>query len=127
MCGLGMVGVALLAALLSWQKRRRGLPTLGPGWPRWFLWLVVLASPLGLLGIETGWMVTELGRQPWIIYGVLRTAQAVTPMPGLWIPMLTFTLLYLFLAVVVIVLLRRQVQDSATGDGHAILTESGHG
>jgi cytochrome d ubiquinol oxidase subunit I len=42
----------------------------------------VLASPLGLLAIEAGWTVTEVGRQPWIIQGVLRTAEAVTPMPG---------------------------------------------
>ena len=127
LCGMGMAAVALLAALLGWRQRRRGLAAQAPGWPRWFLWLVVLVSPMGFIAIETGWMVTELGRQPWIIYGVLRTAQAVTPMPGLWVPMLTFTLLYLFLSVVVVVLLRRQVKDSATGDGHELLTETGHG
>jgi cytochrome d ubiquinol oxidase subunit I len=120
-CGLALVAVALLAALLAFRRRRQ---TAGAaGWPRWFLWLVVLASPLGFVGIETGWMVTELGRQPWIIYGVLRTAQAVTPMPGLWVPLTSFALLYLFLAVVVIVLLRRQVADSATGEP----AESDHG
>jgi cytochrome d ubiquinol oxidase subunit I len=119
-CGLALVAVALLAALLAFRRRQ----TAGAaGWPRWFLWLVVLASPLGFVGIETGWMVTELGRQPWIIYGVLRTAQAVTPMPGLWVPLTSFALLYLFLAVVVIVLLRRQVADSATGEP----AESDHG
>ena len=46
-----------------------------------------LATPMGFLAIEAGWMVTELGRQPWIIHGVMRTADAVTPMPGLIVPL----------------------------------------
>ncbi len=41
---------------------------------------------MGFIAIEAGWTVTEVGRQPWIIYGVLRTADAVTPMPGLIVP-----------------------------------------
>jgi cytochrome d ubiquinol oxidase subunit I len=126
LCGLAMAAVTVLAALLSLRARRRGPPAVAAGWPRWFLWLVVLVSPAGLLAIETGWLVTELGRQPWIIYGVLRTAQAVTPMPELWAPFLTFTLLYFFLAVVVVVLLRRQVADSATGNAE-LSGEAGHG
>jgi cytochrome d ubiquinol oxidase subunit I len=64
------------------------------------------------VAIEAGWVVTEVGRQPWIIQGVMRTAEAVTPMPGLVVPFLTFTLVYLFLGFVVVVLLRRQVFDS---------------
>ncbi|MCB9742827.1 MAG: cytochrome ubiquinol oxidase subunit I [Alphaproteobacteria bacterium] len=100
--GVGMMGVAALGALLAW--RRRGLPTD----PR-YLKLVVAAAPLGLIGLEAGWMVTELGRQPWVIQGVLRTSEAVTPMPGLVLPFTTFTLLYLFLGVSVVGLLRRIV------------------
>ena len=57
-------------------------------------------------------MVTELGRQPWIIYGVMRTADAVTPMPGLVVPLVTFTAIYVFLGFVVLFLLRRQVFTS---------------
>ena len=53
-----------------------------------------LATPLGFIAIEAGWTVTEVGRQPWIIYGVMRTADAVTPMPGLVVPFLVFSLLY---------------------------------
>src|SRR5439155_14461568 len=56
--------------------------------------------------------VTELGRQPWVIYGVLKTADAVTPMPGLIVPFLTFTLLYCFLGVIVAWLLYRQILRS---------------
>lgn len=79
---------------------------------RAFLWAVVLASPLGLIATEAGWFVTELGRQPWIIQGIMRTADAVTPMPGLVVPFLAFTIIYLFLAAVVVLLLLRQVRES---------------
>jgi cytochrome d ubiquinol oxidase subunit I len=59
------------------------------------------------VAIEAGWVVTEVGRQPWIIYHLVRTKDAVTPMPGLGYPLAAFTALYLFLAVIVLVLLRR--------------------
>jgi cytochrome bd ubiquinol oxidase subunit I len=57
-------------------------------------------------------MVTEVGRQPWIIFGVMRTSEAVTPMPGLIVPFITFTLLYILLAIVTVWLLLRQVAAS---------------
>jgi cytochrome d ubiquinol oxidase subunit I len=72
----------------------------------------MLASPIGFIAIESGWIVTEVGRQPWIIHGVMRTADAVTPVPGLVVPFVTFTLLYIFLAVITIWLLLRQVAAS---------------
>lgn len=76
-------------------------------------WL--LASPLGLVALEAGWMVTEWGRQPWIIHGVMRTSQAVTPVPHLFAPFWTFTLVYLFLGLVVIFVLGRQVAGTLPG------------
>jgi cytochrome d ubiquinol oxidase subunit I len=103
--GSAMALVALWGAYQAW--RRRSLPD-----SRWFLRAVVAASPLGLIAIEAGWTVTEVGRQPWIIQGVMRTAQAVTPMPGLKVPFITFTLIYIFLAAVVVWLLIRQVSES---------------
>src|SRR5262245_36664 len=103
--GVVMMLVALWSAYLVW--RRKSLPD-----SRWFLRAVVAASPLGFIAIEAGWTVTEVGRQPWIIQGVMRTAQAVTPMPGLKIPFVAFTLIYIFLAVVVVWLLKRQVAQS---------------
>jgi cytochrome d ubiquinol oxidase subunit I len=103
--GTVMMLVAFWSAYLAW--RRKSLPD-----SRWFLRAVVAASPLGFIAIEAGWTVTEVGRQPWIIQGVMRTAQAVTPMPGLKIPLITFTLIYIFLAAVVVWLLRRQVAES---------------
>jgi cytochrome bd ubiquinol oxidase subunit I len=105
--GFALAGVGVLTAFLAWRKR--GLPD-----ARWLLWLLVAASPLGFIAIEAGWTVTEVGRQPWVVYNILRTADAVTPMPGLIVPFLTFTALYLFLAVIVVWLLWRQVVASST-------------
>lgn len=100
-CGVIMMAVALWTAWLWWRTRR--LPD-----NRWLLWSLVLSGPLGFIAIEAGWVVTEVGRQPWIIYGMLRTVDAVTPMPGLAVPFTTFTLLYIFLSIVLVFLLRRQ-------------------
>lgn len=100
--GLAMMSAGLVGAWLAWRYKR--LPD-----SRWYLWLVVCCGPLGFMAIEAGWVVTEVGRQPWIIYNVMRTAEAVTPMPGLVVPFTTFTVLYIFLAIVVVYLLRRQV------------------
>jgi cytochrome bd ubiquinol oxidase subunit I len=104
--GMAMMLVALWGAWLKW--RRHSLPH-----SRWFLRAVVLSAPLGFVAIETGWTVTEVGRQPWIIYGIVKTADAVTPMLGLQIPFITFTLLYIFLSVIVVWLLFRQVRETA--------------
>jgi cytochrome d ubiquinol oxidase subunit I len=90
-----------------WKWRKRKLFD-----SRRFLRALIRASPLGLVAIEAGWIVTEVGRQPWIIQGVMRTAAAVTPMPGLIVPFLTFTLLYIFLALVVVFLWFRQFRES---------------
>lgn len=68
---------------------------------RWFLYLVCVCAPLGFIATEAGWTVTEVGRQPWIIYNIMRTADAVTPMQGLYIPFLVFSVLYFFLFLMV--------------------------
>ena len=49
----------------------------------WLLKLFIFATPFGYIALEAGWTVTEVGRQPWIIYGIMKTAEAVTPMPGI--------------------------------------------
>jgi cytochrome d ubiquinol oxidase subunit I len=100
--------LALLAVWAAISRIRKGaLPT-----SRWFLRALVVSGPLAFLAVEAGWMVTELGRQPWIIYGVLRTRDAVTPVPGLGIELVVFTLLYAGLGVVVVALLKRQIAQS---------------
>jgi len=108
MVGAGMV-MLLLTVCVSWLwLKHRRLPD-----KTWLLGAIVASGPLGFLAIETGWVVTEVGRQPWIIYGVMRTSEAATPMRGLVVPFVTFTVVYIFLAVVVVFLLRRQFLETA--------------
>ena len=101
-CGMLLAAVSLIAVVL--RLRGHGLPL-----QRWFLWAVVLAGPLGFIALEAGWMVTELGRQPYVVHGALRTSEVVTAVRGLALPFWAFTALYLFLAFAVFVLLRRQL------------------
>ena len=107
MVGIGSY-LALLGLWVAWRRWRRRDLTTG----RALLRALALATPLGFIAIEAGWVVTEVGRQPWVIYGVLRTRDAVTPMPGLVVPFTVITLLYVFLAIVVIRLLSRHVTRS---------------
>ncbi len=115
-----MVGLGTYLALLGvWVAieawRRHDLPA-----NRWLMRAVAVASPMGFLCIEAGWTVTEVGRQPWVIYGVMRTADSVTPMPGLIVPFLVISALYCFLGVVVVWLLYDLVSRSPVtreGDG----------
>ncbi len=104
MVGLGsylaLVGLWSLVVLF----RRRD-----PADHPWLLRAIAVSAPLGFIAIEAGWVVTEVGRQPWIIHGVLRTSEAVTPMPGLVWTFLGFTLLYIFLGLVVAWLLYSQI------------------
>jgi cytochrome bd ubiquinol oxidase subunit I len=100
--------LALVALWVGWLAWRRT----DLAHNRWLMRALALATPMGFIAVEAGWMVTELGRQPWVIYGVMKTRDAVTPMPGLIVPFLTFTLLYCFLGVIVAWLLYRQILRS---------------
>jgi len=104
-----LVSVAFWATLLF-----RGTAALSY---RWLLWAVVLAGPLGFLGLEAGWFVTEVGRQPWIIQGVLRTSDCVTPASGVVEMFVLFSLLYGVLGVTVVVLLRKIAAAPALAKG----------
>lgn len=106
MVGIGMLlaALAVAAAWLAWRRRLFASRT--------FLRALVLCTPLGFVGVEAGWMVTELGRQPWIIHGVMKTADAVTPMPGVVVSLIVTTLIYIGLSVIVAALIRRQVLDT---------------
>lgn len=75
---------------------------------RVLLKMLVISAPLGFIAIEAGWMVTEVGRQPWILYKILRTEDSLTPMPGLIYPFLLTTTIYLLLAFIVTWLMIRQ-------------------
>jgi cytochrome bd ubiquinol oxidase subunit I len=109
MVALG-TGLALLSLWIGWRAwRRRELVG-----SRALLRAIAIATPCGFLAIEAGWIVTEVGRQPWIITGLVRTRDAVTPMPGIAVPFVLFTLLYLGLAAAVVWLLYRQIVRAPT-------------
>jgi len=76
----------------------------------WLLKLFVMAIPLGYVALEAGWVVTEVGRQPWIIYGIMRTKDAVTPMPGIAYSFYIFSAIYFSLSIIVTFLLYRQIK-----------------
>jgi cytochrome d ubiquinol oxidase subunit I len=119
-CGSAMMVIALWGGIAALRKRR--LPD-GP----WFLRAVVLASPLGMVAIEAGWIVTEVGRQPWIIHRIMRTTEAVTPVGGLWVSLLSYTAIYLLLGVVVVLLLRMQFRTSPGAEDLAGVAVAGTG
>ncbi len=105
MIGLGMFmfAVSILYFFVLWKKRifEKNL---------WLLKLFALTTPLGFMAVEAGWVVTEVGRQPWILHGILRTSDAVTPMPGIQYTFYLFTLIYISLAIFVTLLLYRQIK-----------------
>jgi cytochrome d ubiquinol oxidase subunit I len=112
MVGLGgLLVLASLAWLLVRLRRREPGPLL--------LRALVALAPAGFLALEAGWLVTEWGRQPFTVRGVLRTADSVTPVGDLIAPFVAFGLLYLFLAFMVAVLLWRQIahapEETAAG------------
>jgi cytochrome d ubiquinol oxidase subunit I len=98
----------LLVAALFWLLffvHKRVIPE-----QKWLLWGILLSGPMSLLAVECGWIVTEEGRQPWTISHFLRTSQAVTPAPYLPLTFLIFTVIYIALTVMLIVLLVRQAR-----------------
>jgi cytochrome d ubiquinol oxidase subunit I len=105
-CGMAMLA---LSAWGAWRRMRK--KPLADS--RLLIGALVLAGPLGFIAIETGWVVTEVGRQPWIIQGFMRTSEAVTPLPHLVWPFVAFAGLYLLLAVILLFVLRRQFVETA--------------
>jgi cytochrome d ubiquinol oxidase subunit I len=115
-----MVGIGTLLALLavwfaiSWW-RRRDLPA-----TPWFLRGAAVAGVLGVIALESGWMVTEIGRQPWIVHGYMRTEDAVTQAKGIWWAFALTMLVYAALAVIAGYVLRglgrRPDEDQPSGD-----------
>ncbi len=77
---------------------------------------LIVATPSGFVAIQAGWIVTEVGRQPWILYGILKTKDSLTPMPGLIYPFILTTTVYAFLAVVVTWLMIRQFRAISKKD-----------
>lgn len=107
MVGLG-TAMALVALWVVWTVARRRQIAEHP----LLLKALAVCAPFGFIAIEAGWTVTEVGRQPWVVHGVLRTADAVTPMPGLTYTLAGFTLLYVLLGIVVVWMLYSQIIKS---------------
>ena len=78
-------------------------------------WLFfTLLAPLGFIALEAGWIVTEVGRQPWIIHDIMRTKDAVTPMPGIKFSFYMYVCLYVILGITVTWLMNRQIRSLNT-------------
>jgi cytochrome d ubiquinol oxidase subunit I len=102
MVGIGffLAGIGFLYLYVRFRRRR--LPT-----SRWFYRAVLLAGPLSVVALIAGWMTTEVGRQPWVVYEFMRTSEAVTGAHGIPVGYGTLVLVYLGLAAIVVWLLRR--------------------
>lgn len=107
MVGLGMLMIAL--AMIYFFALIRKKDWFGK---KWFLLLFSSAMPIGFIALEAGWTVTEVGRQPWIIQGIMRTKDAVTPMPGIMFTFYLITAVYLSLGMVLIFLLYRLMKTA---------------
>ena len=102
MVGIGF-GLLALSAWLAWSWWRHHDYPAGP----WFLGAVAVSGLAAAAAVELGWVTTEVGRQPWIVYGVLRVANAVNPEPGVQDELWGVGAVYAILTVVTIVVLRR--------------------
>ncbi|HEY9535689.1 MAG TPA: cytochrome ubiquinol oxidase subunit I, partial [Mucilaginibacter sp.] len=105
MVGMGVIMMLIgILYFIAVGKKRNWLTK------SWFLKLFIYSTPLGFIALEAGWTVTEVGRQPWIIQDVMRTADAVTPMPGIQYSFYLFSFIYFTLSLMVIFLLQRQIK-----------------
>jgi cytochrome d ubiquinol oxidase subunit I len=111
-----MVGIGTLLAgsvLLFWYLRRRGRDPLAG---RWFLRYAVLAGPLAVVALEAGWIATEVGRQPWVVYGVLRTSDAAGDSPWIWWSLTGTVVVYTGLTAGAVVVLRSMARRWRAGE-----------
>lgn len=103
--GVLMIFLSLAFVLGKWRNWR---------WieDRWFRWLIVLSGPLSLVAIEAGWWLAELGRQPWILYGLMRTEEGATTATGVEWLFIAFGIVYLILGVGSVVVLHRMFKNN---------------
>jgi cytochrome d ubiquinol oxidase subunit I len=106
MVGAGLTMLAVAAAFAFICAWRRDWLT-----NRWFLRAAVLCGPAAVLALEAGWTTTETGRQPWIVYGILRTHDAVNTAPGLRVGLAVIVLVYTLLTAATVWVLRRLARD----------------
>jgi cytochrome bd ubiquinol oxidase subunit I len=109
MVGLGtiFIAIAAIAALLLWRKKLFEA--------RWMLWILMLSFPFPYIANTAGWMVAELGRQPWLVYGLMRTSDGYSQLVSAgngWFTLLGFMGLYTVLGILFLFLV---VRDVVTG------------
>ncbi len=107
MVGLGTIFIAVMvvAALLLWRRKLYD--------SQWMLWILMLCVPLPYIANTAGWMTAELGRQPWLIYGVMRTAHGISPRVGAgnaWFTLIGFMGLYTVLGILWLFLVCREIE-----------------
>jgi cytochrome d ubiquinol oxidase subunit I len=107
MVGLGTIFIAVMvvSAFLLWRGKLYDA--------RWLLWIVMLGVPLPYIANTAGWMTAELGRQPWLIYGLMRTAHGVSPKVGAgnaWFTLIGFMGMYTLLAILWLFLIYREIE-----------------
>jgi cytochrome d ubiquinol oxidase subunit I len=102
-CGFFLAAVGVVFWLLRWKWKDYLFN-------KWFLYLAAVSTPLGFIAVEAGWTVTEVGRQPWIIYNIMKTADSVTPVPGQIFHLSVFIIIYIILTIVAFWLMKRQVK-----------------
>jgi cytochrome bd ubiquinol oxidase subunit I len=107
MVGLGTIFMAVMvvAAFLLWRDKLYEV--------RWMLWLLMLCAPLPYIANTAGWMTAEMGRQPWLIYGLMRTSEGASPMVGagnVWFTLLGFMGMYGVLAILWLFLVWREIE-----------------
>jgi cytochrome d ubiquinol oxidase subunit I len=102
MVGIGtmLAGLGLAYLVVRWRRKRM------PESP-WFYRALVVAGPLSVVALICGWVTTEVGRQPWVVYRVMRTSDAVTGAGGIPVGYVTLALVYLGLALAVAWILLR--------------------
>ena len=109
MVGLGSA-LLLLAGWFGWTWwRKRRIPRTA-----WFLRAVAVSGVAAIVAMEAGWVTTEVGRQPWIVYGILRTADAVSPAPGLYLGFYAVVVIYVLLTGLTVFVLRRLAGSADT-------------
>ncbi|NRG46412.1 cytochrome ubiquinol oxidase subunit I [Bacillus sp. CRN 9] len=103
--GVAMIGLSLVYLIAMWRK-----------WPfihsKWYRWLIVIGGPLSMIGIEVGWWFTEVGRQPWILRGIMRTHEAATTSGQVDKMLILFASLYLLLGAGSIYVLSRMFKKN---------------
>jgi cytochrome bd ubiquinol oxidase subunit I len=106
MVGLGTIFIAItvIATFLLWRRRLFE--------SRWMLWILMLATPFPFIANTAGWLTAELGRQPWLAYGLLRTEEGVSPLVSsgnVLFTLIGFAGMYLIMGLLYFVLMVREV------------------